>query len=118
MASTVRGVYHDLRESEYTISNGEIVFSFSSRVQMNRFLRDYEENRMKFHKRLAGRKLRKLPIHLDMVADVILYKETEVRGFRAVVGGVEYDWERMLQYALGKGIRKNTTAWQETQKQS
>lgn len=118
MAATPRGIYHDLRESEYTISNGEIVFSFSSRMYLNKFLESYEANRERWRKRLKNSKKEALPISLDLLADVLLYEEIEKRGFRAVIRGVEYDWERTLQYALGQGIRKNITAWRETQKQS
>lgn len=111
MSVTRRGIYHDLTESEYAVSNGEIAFSFSSRVYMNKFLRDYEANRGKWRKRLVSREKEPLPINLDTLADVLLYEEIERRGFRAVVKGVEYDWERLLQYALGQGIKKQNTTW-------
>ena len=113
MSATKRGIYHDLTESEYVISNGEITFSFSSRVYMKKFLRDYEANRGKWRKRLVSREKEPLPINLDTLADVLLYEEIERRGFRAVVMGVEYDWEKTLQFALAKGIKKNTTNWRE-----
>lgn len=113
MSVTRRGIYHDLTESEYVISNGEITLFFSSRVYMKKFLRDYEANRGKWRKRLVSREKEPLPINLDTLADVLLYEEIERRGFRAVVMGVEYDWERLLQYALGQGIKKHTTNWRE-----
>ena len=113
MSATKRGIYHDLTESEYAVSNGEIALFFSSRVYMKKFLRDYEANRGKWRKRLVSREKEPLPINLDTLADVLLYEEIERRGFRAVVMGVEYDWERLLHFALGQGIKKHTTAWAE-----
>jgi hypothetical protein len=47
MPATKRGVYHNLRESEYAVSNTEIAFFFSSEFVMNKYLSGYKDNREK-----------------------------------------------------------------------
>jgi uncharacterized FlgJ-related protein len=52
MTATRRGVYHNLKESKYAVSNTEIAFFFSSEFVMNKFLNGYSEHREKYKKRI------------------------------------------------------------------
>lgn len=115
MPPTRRGIYHNLKESEYTISNSEIVFFFSSRVYKEKFLREYRENRKEFHNRLLKHG-KDIPINLDIIADITLYETIEKRGFRACVGGVDTSCENLYQYALRLVTKQNTLDWYEIQK--
>ena len=115
MPRTKRGIYHNLKESKYTVSNGEIVFFFSSKVYMEKYLREYKENRRVFRNKLL-RQGKELPINLDIIADLTLYDTIEKRGFRACVGGVDTSCENLYQYALRLVTKKNTLDWYEMQK--
>ena len=115
MPPTRRGIYHNLKESEYTVSNSEIVFFFSSQVYKEKFLREYRENRETFRNRLI-KTGKDIPINLDIIADITLYETVEKRGFRACVGGVDTSCENLYQYALRLVTKKNTLDWYETPK--
>lgn len=115
MPPTRRGIYHNLKESEYTVSNSEIVFFFSSKVYKEKFLREYKENRKDFRNRII-KQGKDIPINLDIIADITLYENIEKRGFRACVGGVDTSCENLYQYALRLVTKKNTLDWYEIQK--
>ena len=115
MPKTKRGIYHNLKESKYTISNGEIVFFFSSRFYMNKYLNEYKENREHFINRLIKHN-EVIPLNLEILADLSLYKTIEKRGYRACIKGVEIGWEELHQYALRKMTSVNTLDWFEMQK--
>jgi hypothetical protein len=112
MPATANGIYHNLRESKYTISNGEIVFSFSSRLYMNKFLRDYKHHRITcmFRGDWQGK-----PLNLDTVADIVLYEKLEKRGFfvRMITGNLKSSllYDDVYKYALRKMSVKESPKW-------
>jgi hypothetical protein len=119
MPATKWGVYHNLKESEYVVSNREITFFFSSEFYLNKFLDSYKENRKKFIKKMKA-EMNHNPLHLNMetLADVNLYKTIEKRGFLSYLydweyhtKGVEMDWQEIQKYALRKMTVKNTRDW-------
>lgn len=115
MPITKSGIYHNLKESHYTVSNSEAVFFFSSVVNLNKFLERYEEHRTAF-----DRKMKKFtgetPYNLSTLADVVLYETIEKRGFHCWVKGVVMDWQNVHEYALRKMTEKNSLDWQKIQK--
>lgn len=115
MPRTKRGIYHNLKESKYTVSNTEIVFFFSSKFYMNKYLNEYKENREQFLARLIKQN-EAIPLNLEILADLSLYRCIEKRGFRACIKGVDIGWEELHQYALRKMTNKNTLDWFEIQK--
>lgn len=115
MPVTTKGIYHNLKESEYTASNGEVVFFFSSIVYRNKFLERYKEHRDSTNKRIN--KITKTEAYnCNMLSDLILYQHIETRGFHAWVKGVNIECQSMYQYALAKMTEKNTPDWFEMQK--
>ena len=114
MPPTKRGIYHNLKESKYTVSDGETVFFFSSRLYMEKFLDGVIEHRNSFLERIS-----KLTpdnaLNMGMLADITFYKQIEKRGFRAMVKGVDVSWQDLNRYALRKMTLKNTSEWHETQ---
>lgn len=124
---TRRGIYHNLNESEYATSNGEVAFFFSSRLYLGKFLDEYVQHRIDFRERI-GRAIKVKGMNTDLLADIHLYKEIEKRGFRAflfneMAKNVDYssiliekgdvDWQELHQYALVKMTEKNTLDWLE-----
>ena len=115
MPPTLRGIYHNLKESKYTISNQEIVFFFSSELYLRKFMEGYEDNRKNFIKTL-DKITDNNPLNMNTLADITLYKRIEKRGFRAWLKGVDIDWENLHKYALRKMTEKNTPDWLRTPK--
>lgn len=110
MSATRRGIYHNLLESRYAISNKEVAFFFSSRLYRDKFLEGYEENRKEMNDKL-GRWVDGKPLNMNTLADVSYYQMIEKRGFRVTLNGVELSWLSVYQYALRKMSVLNTLDW-------
>ena len=115
MPATKRGIYHNLKESEYTISNSDIVFFFSSQLYRQKFLSGYKNHRKIFEHILSKVAVENM-LNMDMLADISFYKIIEKRGFRAWLKGIDISCEEIHRYALRKMIDKNTLDWFEIQK--
>lgn len=115
MPATKRGIYHNLKESKYAVSNGEIAFFFSSEIYLQKFLDGYLANRKnvlaKIEKIIIDNSL-----NMETLADIEFYKRVEKRGFLAWVKGVEITCHDLQKYALRKMTDKNTTVWLRIQK--
>jgi hypothetical protein len=110
MPATKRGVYHNLRESKYAVSNTEIAFFFSSEFVMTKYLTGYQDNREKYKKRM-GSLLKDTPYNLDLVADICFYQEVEKRGFYSKFKNVILKKNDLYNYALRKMSDENTLEW-------
>jgi hypothetical protein len=109
MPATVRGIYHNLRESKYTASNSEVVFFFSSKLYLNKFMNGYHENRKKMNTRFnVGNDI---PLNFNTLSDVLFYEKVEKRGFfvRLKLSPVSFD--ELYKYALRKMNDKQTLDW-------
>ena len=115
MPATKRGVYHNLKESHYAATNGEIVLFFSSRVYLKKFLDGYTEHRKKFIHRLSKLTVEN-PLNMETLADIQFYRMVEKRGFRALLKGGDITCKEIHQYALQKMTEKSTLDWSKTQK--
>jgi hypothetical protein len=112
MPATSRGVYHNLKESKYVISNKEVTFFFSSLFTLNKFLDGYHDFRKRFNKKI-DMLCDKTPLNFDVLADCCFYQQVEKRGFRARIKGVDLSCQDLYQYALRKMTDKNTKDWLE-----
>lgn len=115
LPATKRGVYHNLKESKYTVSNSEIVFFFSSKFLLTKFMDGYKENRSIFLNKIAKIVVEN-PLNMTVLADIDFYMSTEKRGFHAMLKGVTIDCEELHRYALRKMTEKNTLDWYVIQK--
>jgi hypothetical protein len=115
MPKTLRGVYHNLRESKYTISNSEVVFFFSSPPYLDKFMRDYQTHRVEFNRKI-DKIVNDTPLNMDVLADINLYETYEKRGFYVTLKGVEISCDELHQYALRKMTEKNSPNWSKIQK--
>jgi hypothetical protein len=110
MPATKRGIYHNLRESKYTISNSEIVFFFSSEVYLNKFMIGYQNHRGTF-----TQKMEKIaddtPLNVDMLADITFYRCIEKRGFFVRMKRARIDWNDLYKYALRRMNEKESLEW-------
>lgn len=103
MPVTQRGVYHNLKESKYTISNSEVVFFFSSEFTLNKFMKRHKKHREKFDGLTK--------FNLDVHADIECYINVEKRGFYVWLHGVEISKEELFQYSLRHMVSDNTPEW-------
>lgn len=115
MPATRRGVYHNLKETEYAASNGEAALFFSSKCYLNKFLEGYYEYRRQFKKRLQTLAPNN-DINFDFFADIQFYKKVEKRGFRAWVKGVDITCHETDLYALREMTKKSSPVWLKMQR--
>ena len=110
MPPTIRGVFHNLKESEYVVSNKEITFFFSSETYLNKFLETYQEERKKLQER-TKKELTHVNFNMNTLADITLYRTIEKRGFLARLKGVDMKWEDLEKYVLRKMTEDYTHNW-------
>jgi hypothetical protein len=110
MPATKRGIFHNLRESKYVVSNGEITFYFSSEFYLSKFLEEYQGNRLKFKKKMESL-LEDHPFNMDTAADIQLYESIEKRGFFARILREKITKENLYQYALRKMTQNDSGEW-------
>lgn len=110
MAKTKRGIYHNIKESVYCVTNGDVFFFFSSEVYLHKFLDGYEDHRNSF-----SDKMKKLTMvesfSCKMMSDMVYYRQVEKRGFYAWVKGVNINEKDMSLYALSQMNKNETTEW-------
>jgi hypothetical protein len=110
MPVTKRGIYHNLMESKYTVSNSEIVFFFSSEVYLNKFMDGYQNHRVIFLEKMAKIAVEN-PLNMATLADITYYKKVEKRGFFVRLKRAKITWDDLYKYALRKMSDKNTLEW-------
>jgi hypothetical protein len=110
MPATTKGIYHNLRESKYVVSNSEITFYFSSKFYLNKFIDGYHEHRETFQKRMENL-LKDSPFNVNTLADIKLYKDIEKRGFFVKLFNVKITEDELNKYALRCMTNKGTLDW-------
>lgn len=114
MPVTKSGVYHNLKESKYTISNSEVVFFFSSNHTLNKFMDGYQKYRE--IRKQKSNLIDETYINYDTVADIEFYRKTEKRGFYVWLRGVQLTVEEVYQYSIRKMTEKNSPEWRRIEK--
>lgn len=99
MGKTRSGVYHDIKESEYAVSDGKLYLFFSSATTIKKFMTGYEENRKKMDARYERLMNDGVTVNQDVLFDLMFYKKIEKRGFYCVLNGKEIDEEEFREYA-------------------
>lgn len=110
MPATERGIYHNLRESEYVASNGEVTLHFSSKLYLRKFIERCKNNRCKFKKRVE-RKEEEIPLNFDVLADLLLYEDIETRGFHVRINKLSVPFSDAYKYAVKKMNDEHTPKW-------
>lgn len=108
---TRNGIYYNLLESPYAFTLDGIQFFFSSESHMEKFKDKYRYNRNVINASLSNRF--KFDINVDKLADFILYRKVETRGFLVIDINKDYgerdviQCEKDLIYDGGKMTPKN-----------
>lgn len=100
------GVYYDLSKSDYKYSVNGITFVFSSLLHLQKFKKKYKENRIKINSSLTNR----FGMYVDVsaLADMVLYKKIETRGFLVVCDEGYEIWEKEhIIFGGGKMTKRN-----------
>lgn len=119
MPATTKGIFHNLRESEYTVSNSEIVLFFSSRLYQRKFMENYKKHRthfyLKFHKLT---KEQDHPLNMDALADITLYLDIEKRGFYVWLNGLSLSKNDVYKYVNRRMAESQTLDWEKVNRPS
>ena len=113
MPITRKGIYHNLDESKYVVSNDDMTFYFSSKYYLRRFLSTYKDERNKLRKSFERYDIM---MNYELLSDISLYNRIEKRGYKCVAKGVKLSCQETYLYALAKTINKTTNDWYETQR--
>lgn len=79
------GICYDLEKSEYRTEINGITYVFSSQLHLDKFLKRRKEN----HDIINYSLTRRFNMNVDVkpLADIVLYKKIETRGFLLIVDG-------------------------------
>lgn len=116
MPPTLRGVYHNLKESKYVVSNNDITFFFSSEHTLNKFMSGYQKHRELFKQKTTV--IRESFMNLDTTADIEYYKKSEKRGFYVWLKGVSMSDEDLYSYAIRMMTSKKSPEWVRIERKS
>ena len=95
-----KGIFYDLSISEYRLPVNGITYVFSSQLHLNKFKERLKENRKAISQSLSNR----FNIHIDLstLADLVLYRKIETRGFLIVVKEDNVECLNDITYAGGR----------------
>jgi YHS domain-containing protein len=97
---TKRGIYTDIKESDYSYTIRGITFYFSSMFYLGNFKKaiEEEEELTIFNKRANNLYKNKFKLKMDKLALIRLYELIEGRGFRIEIEGNEVDCLEKVQF--------------------
>lgn len=97
---TRNGICYDLKISEYRHTVGGLTFVFSSRLHLEKFIKKLEENRDILNYSLSKRF--NIPVDISELADIVLYRKIETRGFLILTNEGNELCRKSLSYYGGK----------------
>lgn len=103
---TRRGIEYNLSVSPYRVTNDNgIVFVFSSQNHLNAFVSRQEENRKRINESLSNRF--NFYMEFNLLADCVLYRRIEQRGFLILKDGDPYHWKNIIKFGGEKLTKKS-----------
>lgn len=96
------GVVYDLTLSSYKHKEGDLTFVFSSKLHLDKFKKKLKENRDIINYSLSKRF--NITVDVSQLADVVLYRKIETRGFLIVTGNGEELCQNNITYGGGEVI--------------
>lgn len=102
------GVCYDLARSSYKTTVNGLTFVFSSKLHLDKFKNKLKENRDIVNYSLTRRF--NLCVDVSQLADIVLYKKIETRGF-LIVSNEGYELcQESLKFVGGTATHKNFNA--------
>lgn len=105
---TKRGIYHDIRESDYTVTIGTTIFYFTSELYRDKFEMLYQEETERFNQALNNVYKNNFDIVGDILAWIRLYCLIEKRGFYLQVNGVDVHCLEDLRFVVMPNYKVNS----------
>lgn len=103
MTITKNGVCYNFNISPYRYEANGVVYVFSSQLHLEKFTKKIEENRKKINDSLSNRF--GLSVEVSALADLVLYKKIETRGFLIVTQEETELWQKdKAKFVGGKVI--------------
>ena len=102
---TRRGVYKDLKHSDYIVEVDPFVFHFSSEFYRRKFYDLYEEEMDMFNMKYKNMYRGKYALDMATLSLLRLYTLIEKRGFYIKVNGVEVTCPNHLSFVLDVEVR-------------
>lgn len=96
---TRNGVVYDLTISSYRCTIDGLTFVFSSRLHLDNFKKRLHENRERINTSLSKRF--NYNIDVSQLADLVLYRKIENRGFLVLTSEGKELWQNNLKYVGG-----------------
>ncbi|MBQ8426181.1 MAG: hypothetical protein IJX16_00250 [Clostridia bacterium] len=97
---TRNGVCYDLNISSYRCKVDNLTFVFSSKLHLDKFKKKYKENRDIVNYSLTKRF--NINVDVSQLADVVLYRKIETRGFLIVTATGEELCQNQMVFVGGK----------------
>lgn len=102
---TRNGVVYDLKISSYRHTVDGLTYVFSSKLHLDKFKKKCKENRDIVNYSLTKRF--NLPVEVSQLADIVLYRKIETRGFLIVTNEGQELCVNNITYGGGKMIPVN-----------
>ena len=98
---TRNGICYDFSLSEYRTTVNNLTFVFSSQLHLDKFKQRLKENRETINRSLTKRF--DYCVDVTALADIVLYKKIETRGFLIVTNEGKELWQKSnIRYGGGK----------------
>lgn len=94
-----RGVFNNIEDSDYIITDGELILYFTSEHNMNSFINSYKENRETYNEKY-NRFIKGVDLIPTIQIDVELYKNSEFKGFHICLGVTKLDEKDIRDISL------------------
>ncbi len=99
------GVVYDLNISSYRYTTNGLTYVFSSQLHLNKFKKKLKENRDIINYSLSKRF--NLNVDVSQLADVVLYRKIETRGFLILTGDGSELWQNKITFGGGEVTIQN-----------
>ena len=100
---TKRGIYYNLKNSEYKVNVKPFTFVFSSQFYLNKFEREMNEEIKVFNEKANNVYKNKFELNMETLALLRLYKNIEKRGFYILLDGSEVNCLEEITLTLHAG---------------
>lgn len=97
---TRNGVCYDLTITPYSFRVDNLTYMFSSKPHLDKFKNKYKENRDTINESLQRRF--NYEIEVNLLADIVLYRKIETRGFLIVTNEGKELCQKSLKFGGGK----------------
>lgn len=101
-----RGICYDLQKTPFTSTQNGLTYCFSSQLHLDKFESRLKENREVINYSLTKRF--NVCVDVSTLADVVLYKKIETRGFLIQMGEVDYKCQKSIKLNGVKATSKNS----------